>query len=271
MNDTNLTGSYNYDEFSHNSKELERLKRQAQIAGKLELSVMRRFGIKPGMNVLDLACGPGVTTLLLSELVEDGHVTGIDVNDTLLAEAEQVIESHEVNNIMLKKGDVYNHQLPENSFDFIYSRFLFQHLSDPLKALNNVIPLLKPGGIFCVLDVDDDWLTIHPQPEQFAQFVKLAGEGQKLKGGDRHIGRKLPDYFRRAGLDDIRAHVETITDKQIGMRNFLDITTGIKKEQFTLDERHHLESMLENIYAACDQPDTWGFVGVFCVSGRKID
>jgi SAM-dependent methyltransferase len=60
-----------------------------------------------------------------------------------------------------KEGEVYRdannsfclgstYQLPfkNNSFDFVASRFTFEHLEEPIKALMEVALVLKPGGIF---------------------------------------------------------------------------------------------------------------------------
>ncbi len=45
------------------------------------------------------------------------------------------------------------------------------------------------------------------------------------------VGRKLGGMLQEAGLEQVDVHVTTVNSNQLGMRNFLDITTGSKKEQ----------------------------------------
>jgi len=50
-------GSYKFGRFEKNAEELERLKLQATIALDTEKKAWETAGLKPGMQVLDIACG----------------------------------------------------------------------------------------------------------------------------------------------------------------------------------------------------------------------
>jgi SAM-dependent methyltransferase len=47
----------------------------------------------------------------------------------------------------LLQGDAKNIPLPNEYFDFIYSIDVFEHLDDPEPVLNEIIRLLRPGGV----------------------------------------------------------------------------------------------------------------------------
>src|SRR5260370_37537819 len=59
--------------------ELHRLVKQSRLIGDITEQVMRRAGIKPGMNVLDCGCGVVDVSFLTARLVGSaGRVLGID-------------------------------------------------------------------------------------------------------------------------------------------------------------------------------------------------
>jgi len=261
------TGSYEFGNFVENDKELDRLIKQAKIATELEKKLLLDCGLKDVMNVIDIACGPGITTSLISDLVPNGKVLGIDINNQLISLAkEQFSDRH---NTDFKKSSIYELK-PCQSFDFAYSRFLFQHLTSPILALKNVYNTLKSNGIYCVVDVDDSWLIVSPELNEFKTFTESASLYQSLNGGDRSVGRKLKTYFHKAGFDDVKQFVVPVTSQDIGMKNFLDLTTGFKKEQMSVERLNECSRELKEIYTLIDDPNAWGAIGIFvCVGVRK--
>lgn len=262
-------GSYAFGSFDENQKELDRLKQQAAAANALERSILSRAGLRVGMNVLDMACGPGVVSCLMADMVGDGRVTGVDLSDDLLGEARAAASDAGLDNVRFQQANVYELDLEPNQFDFIYARFLFQHLEHPQKALAAALKVLKPGGVLAILDIDDDWLKLYPEPESFTSFTKRAAEAQQTRGGDRHIGRKLGTLLSRNGFGGVGVFVDTVTSAHLGMSNFLDITTGFKLEQ--LSDREKLLGAGEEaeIRKIADDPDAWGFAAVFVATGSK--
>lgn len=267
----NSAGSYAFGTFDENQDELTRLKQQAAIVSEMEGHVLREVGLKPDMRVLDLACGPGVVTALLAETVTPADVIGVDLSEDLLNEARAYLTSRGIGNAKFQQGDVYSLDESLGFFDFIYTRFLFQHLANPKKALSKILPRLSPGGRLCVVDIDDAWLTLHPEPAGFHRFTKQAAEGQARNGGDRNVGRKLGGMLQEAGLEQVDVHVTTVNSHQLGMRNFLDITTGFKKEQVAEEHSSEVTEDLKEIYKWVDMKDAWGFVAVFVATGTKTE
>lgn len=138
-------GSYAFGEFDENDKELTRLKHQASIALELERGFWHKLGLEEGMDLLDVACGPGITACELARLVFPGQVTGLDINDALIQVARGVKDEQQTANVAFNTGDVY--KLPyKEQFDFAYARFLFQHLERPRDALKNIFSSLRPVG-----------------------------------------------------------------------------------------------------------------------------
>jgi len=263
-------GSYKFGRFEKNTEELERLKLQATIALDTEKDAWKSAGLQSGMQVLDIACGPGFTACELAKFVgESGHVTGVDINEELIAVAHQAKASEGVENVAFSSGNVYELTLPENTFDFVYARFVFQHLENPQLALENILKVLKPDGVLCVLDIDDNWTSFSPESDAFVQFIRKAGAGQKRKGGNRLIGSQLFGLLREAGFSNVSTNIHPITSEDLGVRYFLGVAVLFRVEMLTQLQKLLALPQLRKIKKAAEAPNAWGSVGVFVTTGSK--
>lgn len=218
---------------------------------------------------MDFASGSGLVTLELAKHVHPGKVTGVELSDELLEEALENKEKYKQGNVNFVKGNIYNLTLDENQFDFAYARFLFQHLENPNKAIENVLKVLKSGGMFCIVDVDNSWLSFSPFENEFKQFTQLAAQGQQKNGGNRFVGHSIGKLVHEAGFKSVNTQVQVITSEDIGVNNFLDITTGFKIKQIEKGNLAEGKELLQKIYSAADSSYAWGGVGVFVVAGIK--
>jgi len=260
-------GSYQVESLSSKKVELDRLSLQANSGLALEQELLHKSGLTSSMKVLDLGCGNGIVSNQLSKLLKDGEVVGVDRSDELVNLASR--KYRDVTNLSFVKGDVYALPFQDESFDFVYARFLFQHLVDPLKVLFEIKRVLKPEGVVSLIDVDDSWLIIHPEHQTFEQLKSAAAERQRELGGDRFIGRKFNNYFEQAGFLAFNTELRGVSDLDLGMKNFLTITTSFKfqqlhpeqKESFADDYGQMIEDLMEGGYSL--------FAGVFNGVAKK--
>jgi ubiquinone/menaquinone biosynthesis C-methylase UbiE len=263
-------GSYKFGKFEKNAEELERLKLQATVAIDVERDVWKTVGLKPGMNVLDAACGPGFTACELAKFIgSTGAVTGVDINEELIFTAYQAKASEKVQNVSFSLGNIYALELPENAFDFVYARFIFQHLEKPQLALKNILRVLKPDGILCVLDIDDNWTSFAPESDAFVKFIRKSGAGQKRKGGNRLIGSQLFGLLSKAGFQNVSTQIRPITTEDLGVRMFLGLAVLFRMEFLTRLQKLFTLPQLRKIKAAAQAPTAWGSLGVFVSTGKK--
>jgi len=259
-------GSYDFTGLSSPEAELERLRKQAAIAWNIEKTVLLRAGLKPGMRVLDLACGPGFISRQIAGMVAPGgSVTGVDRSEKLLAVARR--ECREIENVRFIQGDVTHLDLPPAGFDFVYARFLFQHLVHPGQTLARTRPLLVNGGQAVLVDADDGLLGMHPAPEHFESFNTTANQWQRRAGGDREVGRKLGAYLKQAGFAGIAVNVVTLTSEQVPARVLLDLGIGFKAELFPSEQRTEARKTLQKIYTEVLSRETFVISGVYVASG----
>lgn len=105
-----------------------------------------------GSTVLDVACGTGSFTRELARVVGPaGLAVGIDVSETMLARATADAGRAGLRNVAYVRGDAEALAFAERSFDAA-SCFAALHLfSDPMRALDRIHAVLRPGGRLAIM------------------------------------------------------------------------------------------------------------------------
>ncbi|SEL14749.1 malonyl-CoA O-methyltransferase [Colwellia chukchiensis] len=127
------------------------------------------------LTVLDLGSGTGFFTDLLAARYQ--QVIGLDISKDMLNFAQQSRQS----NIAWLAGDAYKVPLQSRTVDFVYSNLMIQWCEPLEPVLNELMRVLKPGGLFIFstlvdgtlfelksawAQVDDDQHVIDFKPEQ---------------------------------------------------------------------------------------------------------
>jgi ubiquinone/menaquinone biosynthesis C-methylase UbiE len=176
-------------------------------------ALFARAGVGPGMRCLDLGCGGGEVSFALAELVApDGFVVGVDMDDIKLALAREAAVARGSTNVEFRALNVNVWDEPA-TYDVVFSRYLLQHLSQPIAVLRRMWAAVRPGGVLIVEDADHNGWGCHPANAGFAFFVRTLCEVIGRGGGDPGIGRKLYASFLDAGIPD--AHVDLFSPLHI--------------------------------------------------------
>lgn len=95
-------------------------------------------------QVLDIACGTGVTTRMARKAVGlNGIVDGLDVNNSMLSKAKEMAEGSGIGWI---EGDITNSDIPSSKYDVVLSQHGYHYFPDKHGALTEILRFLKPGG-----------------------------------------------------------------------------------------------------------------------------
>ena len=160
-------------------------------------------GLKPGMRVADLGCGPGKTTFFLNKLVQpNGSAVGVDISEKRINYARA---HYKDNGLEFIVGDIRNSLDNLGLFDFIWVRFVLEHYrSTSFNIVKNISSLLKPGGILCLIDLDHNCLNHYGLSERLEKALHGIMEAvEKYNDFDPYVGRKCYSYLYDLGCTDI--------------------------------------------------------------------
>lgn len=104
--------------------------------------------VRPGEQVLDLACGTGVVArAAVQRVVPGGRVTGLDVNDDMLALARRTADGTGASDVIeWRRASAVDTGLPDACFDVAFCQQGLQFFPDRAAALGEMRRVLVPGG-----------------------------------------------------------------------------------------------------------------------------
>jgi SAM-dependent methyltransferase len=109
--------------------------------------IVRRAGVVPGEDVLDVACGTGNAALRAAQA--GAHVTGVDLTPELLDEARRLADEAGAD-IEYLEGDAEALPVPDDSFDIVVSVMGVMFAPRHRVAAHELARVLRPGGRLCV-------------------------------------------------------------------------------------------------------------------------
>jgi len=157
--------------------------------------------VPPGGQVLEVAPGPGYFAIELAKLGGYG-ITGIDISQTFVEIAQRNAMQAGVD-VDFRLGDAANMPFEDESFDFLLCRAAFKNFSRPVRALEEMYRVLKPGGRALIIDLRKD------APKE---SVSKAVDGMRL-GGVNTVITKLAFRFMLLKRAYTRAEFEQFLAK----------------------------------------------------------
>ena len=164
-----------------------------------------RAGLRPGMRVADIGCGIGAVSRWMAEQVGPaGEVWGIDIHPDQVGVASRLSSEAGVGNARFQVGAAQATGLPGDSFDLVFCRFVLMHVAEPMAALQEMLGLLRPGGVLACEDSDFTSPFCEPDHPDYRRLFELYLALGDRKGLDFRIGPKLYRYFLELGLEDVQ-------------------------------------------------------------------
>lgn len=144
--------------------------------------------LKPGMKLLDLACGDGTDLIYYKKLGAD--IYGIDASEELLG-----IAKNKLPNANLKISFLENIPFEDNFFDIVLSKYAIQTSSDLGPIFSEIHRVLKPSGTMM-------YLVVHP----FRQYF------ERKEIGGNYFEQKIVDSHLFSGKITVKEPTHTLTE-----------------------------------------------------------
>jgi SAM-dependent methyltransferase len=218
-----------------------------------------RLEVRYGMNCLDVGCGGGDVTVELARRVgTSGKAVGVDIDEAALELARRESKEAGIENVEFHAVDFQTGEAGAD-FDLVYARFLLTHLSAPDTAVARLIRCLRPGGILVVEDTDFGGSFTWPQSDAFRRYYDLYISVVRKRGGDPHLGRRLPFLLAKGGLADVDVNVV----QPVGIRGEAKLLNPMTMENIAesvvrdgLAARTEIESVVRELYRFAADPGT---------------
>lgn len=120
--------------------------RKFLIPEELRPVVLRYCGIKEQSSILDVGCGTGFFSRFIMEGEPTAHVTGLEYEKTFVEYAKKDAKERGME-ISFLQGDALELPFENESFDAVTSHTFLTSISDPDKAIEEMMRVCKKGGI----------------------------------------------------------------------------------------------------------------------------
>jgi len=161
--------------------------------------VLTRADLAPGNRVLDIGCGTGISVAQAADRVgATGHVTGLDISDTMLAMATSRLSARA--NTALIRADAQVHDFEDAMFDALISRFGVMFFEDSVAAFANISHGLTAGARMTFAA----WGPAAQNPF----FMEPAAAATDYFGPMPKVDRTLPGPFAFEDTDRVARMIE---------------------------------------------------------------
>jgi ubiquinone/menaquinone biosynthesis C-methylase UbiE len=156
-----------------------------------------------GSHILDAGCGLGEPTRSLAALVgKSGRVVGVDLSESILAEARRRTEGTGLS-VEYRVSDIHRLDFPDDSFDACRSSRVFIYLDDPRQALGELLRISRPGGRVVIFEPElDSWVLDGPDRNVVRKVIHFWSDQLR----NPWIGRQLPTLFHSLGAQRVTYH-----------------------------------------------------------------
>jgi ubiquinone/menaquinone biosynthesis C-methylase UbiE len=184
----------------HTDVEVQRLLLQGQLYNDYTEHALQLAGLRPGMRVLDVGCGPGDVSFIAARLVgPTGSVLGVDAAPEMIELARARASEQGLSAVHFKQAEIDAITLDE-PVDAVIGRLILMHLPDPAAALRQLRAFVRPGGAIAFSENDITGARSIPDMPLFRQVTTGIARAFEAMGLSPRFGTTLHKVFADAGL-----------------------------------------------------------------------
>src|SRR5262245_44657567 len=187
-------------------EEQKRLSRLNELINRRSLAAL---GLEGGERVLDVGSGLGQLSRAMALAAgPQGRVIGVERSREQLARAQELAHvAGEGTLVDFRLGDATNRPLRDEewgTFDVAHTRFLLEHLPDPLPVVKAMVRAVRPGGRIVLQDDDHEVFRLWPEVAETDRVWRAYLLTYGRMGMDANIGRRLIELLHQAGARPVR-------------------------------------------------------------------
>jgi SAM-dependent methyltransferase len=119
--------------------------RRVRLTNRWRPGVVRHLRLRPDDHVLDVGCGTGANfPHLVSAVGATGHVTGIDLSESMAAHARTCVAENRWDNVDIVVGDAATAPLPADVDGALF--FLVHDLVRSRAVVDRIVDACRPGA-----------------------------------------------------------------------------------------------------------------------------
>jgi ubiquinone/menaquinone biosynthesis C-methylase UbiE len=170
--------------------------------------VRQALALALGERAIDIGCGPGfLTTELTTEVGPNGWVCGLDLSESMLAQARsRGAGLPGAAWLDFRQGDATSLPFADASFDAAVVTQVYEYVADLPTALAELHRVLRPGGRAVIVDTDWDSIVWSSTDDARTSRI-LAAWDEHLT--DPHLPRRLRPLLLQTGFAVPRAEAIT--------------------------------------------------------------
>jgi len=106
------------------------------------------------LKVLDIGCGPGNSTAMISSMCTNSNITGVDISANMISRAnKKLLRQKQITNVIAYvRSDASALPFPENHFDLITGHSFLYMVKNKKAVIQELARVLKPGGHIAFLE-----------------------------------------------------------------------------------------------------------------------
>ncbi len=191
--------------YAISEQNLERQKLLARIMAPVTDRLLESLPLPSASRCLDIGCGMGETTRQLAGKLGNGvELIGVDQDPNLIEVARSGPPVADAK-ITFQQGDAAHLEFDDQTFDFVFARYLLHHLDHPQAVLAEMLRVCKSGGIVAVQEPDCAKQYCFPDSWAFERIPEIYGS----LFANPFIGRRLYSLFQQLGCPS--PHLDVIT------------------------------------------------------------